>query len=30
MATIQVEDPSIAKDHAIIELDENMSNPKLW
>lgn len=29
MATIQVGDPSIAKDHAIIELDETMANPTL-
>jgi pSer/pThr/pTyr-binding forkhead associated (FHA) protein len=28
-ATIFVEDHTIAKDHALIELDENMSNPKL-
>jgi hypothetical protein len=29
MATLHVEDPSIAKDHAIIELDETMANPAL-
>jgi hypothetical protein len=28
-ATIFVEDHTIAKDHAIIELDENMANPSL-
>lgn len=28
-ATIFVDDHTIAKDHAIIELDENMSHPKL-
>jgi pSer/pThr/pTyr-binding forkhead associated (FHA) protein len=28
-STIFVEDHTIAKDHAIIELDENMANPVL-
>jgi hypothetical protein len=29
MAAVQVSDPSIAKEHAVIELDENLSNPVL-
>jgi pSer/pThr/pTyr-binding forkhead associated (FHA) protein len=28
-AAIFVDDHTIAKDHAVIELDENMANPKL-